>query len=1156
MSDDREDEGVAGGGSNTPLFVLFGILFFPALIVAVVLYGMLRWGRLRPLIIGSVATVLGLIAVGSWFIGDALGSIMKWIGHWEQWTLLLPLAVSVNLILGAIVGFAVVSWEVRQMEKNPHRVLAPGSWSYKFKFRATPTEIMKRHKIIKELKSGALNDDERAPLGIHEADEASTVYRYYTEAFKHTFMLGTSGSGKALHWETKIPTPSGMKIVREIKVGDFILDEFGNPTKVLSKYCPHDPESYEITFNNRQKVKVSAGHLWTVIDCEDNELTLPTADIVSKGSDNFRIRMMQGEAKNDHQSVEQRLWVIKKFALHSKSVPRGFIFSTHSLEHANELRVTAASLGWATELIRGHIYKVVVRSPEKDSVGEDFYYFTKMTKIDENPAHFFCFEVDSPNSLFLCTESFIPTHNTKTMQTLIRNDIVTGKSVVIIDMKRSPKFAAAMARFAKDSGREFYHFVNGDEDQYDIEDSPGQAFYDPLRAGSITSKADMVLGMREFDAASEIYKVNLNQVLQVTFAMLKYANKNHPALETEGFFDSKGRRVYDTAEFANRAEIKAIIDKEISQQQAKIGKTASMSFNPVAYLKDRGLLVSKTIPRIDWDHGGIYQLATAISGNNLEFLSQACVGTQIEGEAMEFGQLLDKKLAAGKGIREAVAELQGQMRTIIASEYGQWLRTSPDDSRSIDLFKLTRKPAVVMFSLNSDSEKEFSKFIGSLIMADITNVSARRRNKGLNNPVMIYVDEFQALNPSSVSGLLEKSRESFMAATIAQQSFEQVVSSTSNNGEAYLRSIIESCSNFIIHAGMEKDSAERMSRLFGKHYVTTYKVTNKHKGFFLSNNWRNRRDQVVTTDREEVWQVPPEEFLKLSLPDKSNNFKATAVIINKTCAEEKFSGKGGAVARTTHIIPPHQVIEEYYHSDEDSEAFSSENGGLVAELHESPIAALFAEVEKPDDSDDYVYDDDDDEDYSEEDLDGGFDFEDLSEEDVEVNPSTFSSQAHSQHRPTSDSQSKNEEIFNEFDVEDKEDDEMLSFDVDNLELPKSAPLARNSRVGSAAVRDESRVSSFTRIQNARQAAPARTKEGTSSVKDSKSFSNVVDVESNKNKSTTNYGGSQQKRGLPVPNKVESKKNSSEAFENTARNDKNVVGEDESDGLPSLDELFN
>lgn len=427
------------------------------------------------------------------------------------------------------------------------------------------------------------------------------------------------------------------------------------------------------------------------------------------------------------------------------------------------------------------------------------------------------------------------------MQSLIRADIQNHIPTVVIDFKRSPEFASKLAAWAHEEGVDFYHFVNGELHDYDIKHSEGPVRYDPLSGGSPTAKADMVLGMREYDTASAVYRANMQQLLQVLFSMLHYANRSKA-------------------------------------------------------------------PSIRWENGGIYQLASAVAKDNFTELAIACENTPIQTEAQEVAEQLKGKT----GLRHAMEELQGQVRTIIASEYGQWMKTSPTD-RGLDLFELTSKPGnVLLFSLNSDSEPEFAKYVGSMILADITNTSAKRRNQQMKNQVNIYVDEFQAVNPTAVTGLLEKSRESKMAVTLAQQSFEQVVASAPQNGEAYLLSILDTCSNFIIHNGMTEDSAERLSKILGKHWVTKYRSTNKNQSFFLSVNWKNKRDSVVTTAEEEVWVFPPRKFMTLMSPSEANGYKSTAVLINKSCSDPAYAGREGAVARRVWMLPDNAVLDTYY----------------------------------------------------------------------------------------------------------------------------------------------------------------------------------------------------------------------------------------------------
>lgn len=93
----------------------------------------------------------------------------------------------------------------------------------------------------------------------------------------------TRNGGKALALDTKIPTPNGFKTMQEIQNGDYVLDENGNPTKVLfisDVFYNHD--CYEITFEDGEKIISDANHLWfvKVKDQGKEYKTLKTRDMI------------------------------------------------------------------------------------------------------------------------------------------------------------------------------------------------------------------------------------------------------------------------------------------------------------------------------------------------------------------------------------------------------------------------------------------------------------------------------------------------------------------------------------------------------------------------------------------------------------------------------------------------------------------------------------------------------------------------------------------------------------------------------------------------------------------------------------------------------------------------------------------------------------
>lgn len=468
---------------------------------------------------------------------------------------------------------------------------------------------------------------------------------------------------------------------------------------------------------------------------------------------------------------------------------------------------------------------------------------------------------------------------TITMLSLIRKNILMNEPVIIIDMKRSAELASKVAKWTKEAGGNFYHFVNGEPENYDVKDSPGQAFYDPLSGGTPTSNADMILGMRAYDDASAHYKTNMQQVLQILFKMIFFGQKE--------------------------------IAKDLKRQKkAKEILLTNPPNNPkqVQQLKnyaEGSITVKNALTNIDWNSGGIYLLASALK--NLDTLEKLVKDTEVGIDASEMMAMVRERQT--NPIKHSIQELQGQLRTITSSEYGKWLKTEKG-KESLNLFELTQKPgSVILFSLNSDSEPEFAKFVGSIILSDITNVAAKRRNKGLKNMVNVYVDEFQAVPPSSVTSLLEKSRESRIAMTLAQQSFDQIISSAPSNGQAYLGSILDTCSNFIIHAGSTEPSAQILAGIIGKAPKTKYIFSFNKSG---KKNKKKNKNQQFQQKQEMDWIFDPSEFMNLMMPDPTNNFKSTAVIINKTSSDEKFLDRSGALARKVWMIPDSKVLDDYY----------------------------------------------------------------------------------------------------------------------------------------------------------------------------------------------------------------------------------------------------
>lgn len=89
------------------------------------------------------------------------------------------------------------------------------------------------------------------------------------------------GAGKALSLDTKIYTPDGYKLMRDIKVGDYVFGRDGKPTKVRAVYDHHEVEMYRITFSDGVAINCCKDHLWEIHDQQGLKI-VPTSWFLQK----------------------------------------------------------------------------------------------------------------------------------------------------------------------------------------------------------------------------------------------------------------------------------------------------------------------------------------------------------------------------------------------------------------------------------------------------------------------------------------------------------------------------------------------------------------------------------------------------------------------------------------------------------------------------------------------------------------------------------------------------------------------------------------------------------------------------------------------------------------------------------------------------------
>ena len=166
-----------------------------------------------------------------------------------------------------------------------------------------------------------------------------------------------------------------------ISVGDQVLDEHGKPCSVVAIYDAYAPVCYRMHFTNGAFVDACSEHLWVV---------LGRRDVAPSPYTNWARR---------------------------SPVDTQFLYDNY---RDNTFYIPAAS----------HL----------DNVGATPFQVSHISRISGQPMR--CITVDSPNSMYLCTPWYIPTHNTRASSEITNMYIRKGKAKYVGIFARTPDDAA------------------------------------------------------------------------------------------------------------------------------------------------------------------------------------------------------------------------------------------------------------------------------------------------------------------------------------------------------------------------------------------------------------------------------------------------------------------------------------------------------------------------------------------------------------------------------------------------------------------------------------------------------------------------------------------------------------------------------------------
>ena len=441
---------------------------------------------------------------------------------------------------------------------------------------------------------------------------------------------------------------------------------------------------------------------------------------------------------------------------------------------------------------------------------------------------------------------------TVTLLNQILNDILTGKPSIFIDCKNSIDTVYFLSKFAKENGREFYHFGAGPQSIYSNPYNKYKSTYDALSSGSPDYKSELLLNLRTYDTSSAVYKDRAKTVLSTVTWLLDKANP-------------------------------------------------------------------KEVPQVPWHEGGIAQVAQALKADVLYALIVSVKNdrlarglTDYQGtKSIEAAENLYQSITKSRdeeGLAQQVLGYRSTLNNLMLSSYGEWL-VSSNSKRTIDLSKIIGNPdgPIVLFSLSTLESPDISKAMGSIILGNISQIADNLNRQGVDVQTTLYIDEFQTMNVPSILGILEKARSAKISTNLSLQSLEQIPSA--GYPTEMIDSILDTCSNFIIHAGSGKDTAERFSKIVGTYQKAVISTNTNMDSSLFSLNWKNSRSSRIATKYEDDWKISPKEIQNLEKPAVENGFKSTAFYITKSCDDPMYVKNIGVLARKFQSIAIKEITD-------------------------------------------------------------------------------------------------------------------------------------------------------------------------------------------------------------------------------------------------------
>lgn len=210
---------------------------------------------------------------------------------------------------------------------------------------------------------------------------------------------------KGLPLDTPLVTPTGWTTMRDVQVGDMLIDMYGQPTTVIGKSTAKYNDCIKITFNKNMSVVCDKEHRWQTTDNIVKKATeLKVGDVIPRAWP-LQLHSQPWKLPIDPYKLGKMLGMHK---IGNKRIPKIYLRSSEQVRLAlyHGIKHSPFYNNFSDELLQ-QIYELECSLGDIVSSGN-----LTITSIEKSIAQKTqCVEVSSPSKTYLCTEHMIVTHN-------------------------------------------------------------------------------------------------------------------------------------------------------------------------------------------------------------------------------------------------------------------------------------------------------------------------------------------------------------------------------------------------------------------------------------------------------------------------------------------------------------------------------------------------------------------------------------------------------------------------------------------------------------------------------------------------------------------------------------------------------------------------